>query len=407
MSSSVTVVGGVNGSSISGSVTVPLGGLSSTALAALQSSLAVLSAGVAAGSEGLTNDNLLTGIASGQTITGSSNLLELTNTDSVGATTSGSITSVVGVSNSYNAVVVQAPGALTINGSGGSTNYVLGAASNVELFTNGGSNTIVAGGGNDNLKLFGSNAVTLGGGQDTALVFAGSNTVVATGSASATIATARGYAGTIDFTNASSVAASVNANAGSATVFGGTGGGTFQGGTSGSNLLVGGSGSVVLVGAGNNDTLMAGGDGATSSAGSNYLYAGVGNETLLASSVTGTNLFNVGFGQDVISTAGSGTQYFFGSSGNASITGSTTSGSNNIYFFGNATGQGGNDIISNFGTTNSQLIAINGVNIQAISEVNTNGVAGALVTLSDGTSITLSGVSASSIVGSVGGNTIV
>lgn len=405
MSSSVTVVGGVNNATISGTVSVPVSGLSTSALTSLQSSLSALSISVAGGTEGLTNSDLANGSVYGSTVSGTGNLLVLSNTDSVGATTAGSVSNVVGVSSIYSSVVVQAPGALTLNGSGATTtNYLLGASSNVDLFTGTGMNSVVAAGGTDTINMLGTTAVTVSAGDDTVKTYAGSNTVVATGSASVYAGTPIGYAGSVDFINGS-VAGSMNAGAGKATVFGGNGGGTFIGGTSGSNSLVGGNGSVFLVGGGNNDTLVAGGGGATSSSGANYLFAGAGNETLMATSVTGTNLFSAGSGSDVMMGSGKDTQYFFGSTGSATMTGSTMTGSSNIFFFGTSGNSGGNDVITNFGKT-SQLFAVDGTNIAAITQVTTSGSPGALVTLSDGTHITLTGVSAASIQGSIGTSSI-
>ncbi|MDD2862465.1 MAG: hypothetical protein PHI71_15565 [Acidiphilium sp.] len=405
MSSSVTVVGGVNNATISGTVSVPVSGLSTSALTSLQSSLSALSISVAGGTEGLTNSDLANGSVYGSTVSGTGNLLVLSNTDSVGATTAGSVSNVVGVSSIYSSVVVQAPGALTLNGSGATTtNYLLGASSNVDLFTGTGMNSVVAAGGTDTINMLGTTAVTVSAGDDTVKTYAGSNTVVATGSASVYAGTPIGYAGSVDFINGS-VAGSMNAGAGKATVFGGNGGGTFIGGTSGSNSLVGGNGSVFLVGGGNNDTLVAGGGGATSSSGANYLFAGAGNETLMATSVTGTNLFSAGSGSDVMMGSGKDTQYFFGSTGSATMAGSTMTGSSNIFFFGTSGNSGGNDVITNFGKT-SQLFAVDGTNIAAITQVTTSGSPGALVTLSDGTHITLTGVSAASIQGSIGTSSI-
>ncbi len=73
---------------------------------------------------------------------------------------------------------------------------------------------------------------------------------------------------------------------------------------------------------------------------------------------------------------------------------------------GSATGIGSNDIITNFKTTSSELIANNGTSIETITSATLNGTPGALVTLSDGTHITLLGVNAASISGSIGGKII-
>jgi hypothetical protein len=406
MSSSVTVVGGVSSGTISGSVAVPVSGLSTGAMGALQSSLSALSASVAGGTLGLVNVDTVTGaqFISAPTVVGGSYVLEVTNTDSVGTSSPGTVSASIGVVSAYSSVIIQAPGDFTVTGSGlTNTNYLLGGNSNVDLFTTGGKNTIVAAGGNDTINLQGSaNAVTVSGGDDAVKSFTGSNTIVATGSASVFSGSPAGYAGKIDFISSSTAAATIFAGNGSATVDAGTGGGTVLGGTAGGNSLTGGSGSVYFVGGGNGDVLSAGFDGAATVTSPNYLFAGSGNETLLASSVTGTNVLAAGSGSDAMSASGSGTQYFFGSNGTATMTGSTMSGSNNIYFFGTASNSGGNDVITNFGK-NSQLIALNGTQIESITSSTLNGAPASLVSLSDGTNVTLIGVNAASISGSQGG----
>lgn len=163
-------------------------------------------------------------------------------------------------------------------------------------------------------------------------------------------------------------------------------------------MLIAGSGSAVLVGGGNNDLLAAGfnADGVTPTStpvtGKDYLFAGVGNETLLASSSTGTNLFQAGVGADVISTAGSGDQFFFGNSGSATMTGSTAGNAVNVYFFGTPTATGGNDVITNFNLSTDKLFAIDGTNITSITGSTVGGTPGVLVSLSDGTQITMQGI---------------
>jgi Ca2+-binding RTX toxin-like protein len=408
MSSSVTVVGGVNNSTISGLVSVPVAGLSSTALSGLQSSLSSLSASVAGGSLGLANDDLISGTPtfSIPTLTGAPYVLELTNTASNGSVTGGTYSGAVAVQSIYNTVIAQVPGALTLTGSGSTnTNYILGASTNVDLSTNGATNTILAAGGNDTINMQGSNFVTASGGADVLKTYSGNNTVVATGSASVFAGTPSGFSGKLDFISTSTAAATIFAGSGSATVSAGVGGGTVLGGTGGNNSLTGGSGSVYFVGGGNGDTLAAGFGGAATVTSPNYLFAGTGNETLLASSVTGTNLLQAGSGTDIMSASGSGTQYFFGSTGSATMTGSTMSGANNVYFFGTASNSGGHDVITNFGK-NSELIALNGTKIESITSSQLNGAPAALVTLTDGTNISLIGVQAASISGAQNGTVI-
>lgn len=195
----------------------------------------------------------------------------------------------------------------------------------------------------------------------------------------------------------SSAQAVVLGNAGAVTAFGGNAGGLFYGGTSGNNSLIGGNGAVTLVGGNNNDLLAAGAGGATISSGANYLFAGAGNETLTASSVTGTNLFQAGTGGDVMTSDGTGTQYFFAGSGSSTMTGSSITGAQNVYYFGGSL-TGGNDVIMNYSTTSDQVNILNGQKIAAITSVTAAATfpqGGTLVTLSDNTQITLAGVNSS------------
>lgn len=398
MSGTVTVIGGVNNGTLTGLVTIPASGTTAQ-ISALQSVLSLASSAIESGATGMTNDDVIGGSILNATATGANNLLEITNSDSTGGTTAGSYSGpAINVASVYGSVIVQAPGSVSINGNGNNNSaYLFGSASNVTLTTQDGTSgtSVVAGGGNDVLNLHGSNTATITGGSDITRTYTGSNTVFATGDASVYSGIRGGYAGKLDFINNSTAAATVVGGAGSATVFGGTGGGLFYGGTSGGNSLVGGTGNSTLVGGGNNDTLQATGAGS-----SNDLFAGSGNETLFASSVTGTNILVAGGGTDSLVGSGTGYQYFFGGTGSATMTGSanvTVAGAKNVYFFGQAGGAGGgSDVITNF-QTNSALYVTNGNDITTITSTSVNGINGALVSLSDGTKITLMGVNASSI----------
>ena len=422
---SVTVIGGVNSSrQLTGLVTVPVDNLSTGQTANLQAVLDALDTAVTVGAAGFTNIDTIAGTTVQSTLPGSANFLAITNTDSTGAVTNGTGSGAVTLGSTYSGAIVQAPGDYTVMG-GGSTipgTYILGAQSNVSVSAGVAGQTItdsiVAGGGNDTIDIHGNAAVTASGGHVEAHDFSGNATVNAIGNASVHAGIRSGYAGKLEFVNSSSASATVSGGAGSTTVFGGAAGGIYSGGTAGKNEIIGGTGSAFLIGNGNNDSLLAGygfdsSTGATVAAGSSvtgadYLFAGPGNETLIASSVTSSNLLKAGSGADVMSTDGSGAQNFFGGVGSATMTGSTQAGANNVYFFGAANAGGGNDVITNFQGGRDGVYALNGNNIQAITAVNygIGGVPSALVTLSDNTNITLVGVSASSLQGKIGGNSI-
>jgi Ca2+-binding RTX toxin-like protein len=401
MSSSVTVVGGVNNGALNGLVAVPLAGVSATAQSALQSALTAISNEIVAGTVSFTNVDQVTGttaLTTGTSATGGlfvvSDQQFSSSAPAIGAALTGSYT----VGTAFSTIIVEAPGTETVSASNNNgQSFVLGANSNVDLFTGMGTGSVIAAGGNDTLNLQGTQSAVISAGNDRVKTYSGSTTVVATGSASVFASVVKGYAGSMNFVNNSSSAALVAGGSGSLTVFGGAGGGQFSGGTAGNNLLIAGSGAAVLVGAGNNDVLDAGfnADGVTPSAtvtGNDYLFAGSGNETLQASSATGTNLFQAGVGSDVISSAGSGNQFFFGNSGTATMTGSTASGAVNVYFFGTPTATGGNDVITNFNLATDKLFAIDGTNITSVTGSTVNGTPGVLVSLSDGTQITMQGI---------------
>ncbi|GAA5264768.1 hypothetical protein ACOSOMT5_P1193 [Acidiphilium sp. MT5] len=401
MSSTVTVVGGVNGNALSGLISVPLTGVTSTAQAALQSALTAISNQVSAGTVSFTNVDQVTGataLITGTSATGG--LFVISDQQFPGsAPTGASSTGSYNVGSAFSTVVVEAPGTETVNASNNNgQTFVLGATSNVNLFTGTGTGSVIAAGGNDTLNLQGTQSAVLSAGDVRVKTYSGSSTVVATGSSSVFASVVKGYAGSMDFVNNSAGSVLVAGNSGSLTVFGGAGGGHFTGGTAGNNLLIAGSGAAVLVGAGNGDVLDAGfnADGVTASPtvnGTNYLYAGSGNETLQASSATGSNLFLAGAGVDVISSGGSGNQFFFGSSGSATMTGSTVTGAVNVYFFGSATGNtGGNDVITDFNLNTDKLFAVDGTNITSVTGSAVNGTPGVLVSLSDGTQITMQGI---------------
>ena len=423
MSSYITVIGGVNNSAthVSGIVQVPASGLSGTSLASLQSIVDVVNAAVANGQSSLVNFDAIAGKTA--TFAGSSSsggIYEITNTDSTGASAAGTANNIsVTVPSSANEVVVQVPGTVSVAGNGYASTYLIGSQSNAVISTNGSAapsgnsgsnpNQIYDLGGNTTIYAGGDNQATLSGGLDRFKVLTGNDTVLATGSASVQAGVPTGYAGTLDFINSSSAQATVLGGHGSVTAFGGNAGGLLYGGTGGNNSLIGGNGGVSLVGAGNNDYLLAGGGGATTSALNNDLFAGPGNETLMASSVTQNNLFAAGSGTDIISSAGSGSQAFFAATGSATMYGSTVSGATNTYFFSSSLqGGGGNDVLENFNSKTDNIVILSGVNIVSVTGANNGNypTGAALVTLSDNTQITMVGYNASNLQKFVGGSII-
>ncbi len=468
MSSSVTVIGGHSGATLTGLVSVQLDQAPATA-SFLQSTLSTLSADVTASAEFLNNSSIA-GISE------SNGLWEITNTDSTGATTAGSTSIDSTVPSGYNTLIVQAPGADTITGNG-AQNFlaIFGSNSSVNFTSDGGSGSIVASSGdfinvsgtfadtgwgvlgsdagNDTINTTAGNTgistsgagnviglaglsstVLAGGSNDLIAGYGGANIISVTGGADVEISGGADtvYAGvgmtsvdvffinsgggSLDFINNSTVSASVTGGAdgssGSVTVFGGAAGGYYQGGTFGNNSLVGGSaGSTTLIGAGINNFLSVIG-------GTGDLFAGDGTATLVGGAGSTNDQFAGGLGTDSIVSFGSGTNSFFvGNTGSETLTGSTVTGASNDYYFiqssGSAGGGGGTDVITNFnvGKDNIFINPFNhdtSANISTITGATIGGAASSEVQLSDNTIIKLVGVTftQSQITSLVGGNHI-
>ncbi len=218
-------------------------------------------------------------------------------------------------------------------------------------------------------------------------------------------------AGGPDFVNRSHDAATVFSGhhgdgLGAATAFGGSGGGDS-----------GGAGAVTLSGSGNGVYLEV-----TSAKGTNLLIAGSGMETLVASSTTGANTFELGLpstgsrdapiANAVVSTSGSGLQTFeLGSSSASTLTGSNAAGAINLYDFirdsATESNGGAHYTITDFNAANSTLFITDSTTAAGSVHVENIGKAiggGAEITLSDGSTIALKGVDPQSLVAHSGAN---
>lgn len=246
----------------------------------------------------------------------------------------------------------------------------------------------------------GNNVVTTGSGNDTVKAESGSVTIDASsGTASVRGSVPKGYAGTLNFIGGAG-GGLVIGGAGTVTYHGGAGAATVDGGSGGNNSIIGGSGALFADGGGNNSVVIA------NAPGTNYLFAGIGLETLIAGAGTKTNLFKVnsGAGGDVMSSNGSGAQNFFICGGTSTMTGSTVAGAQNIFFAG--TEHGGACVITNFASTDSMIACFNNTSVQGVAATVYNGTAGTAIDLTDGTRITLLGVTASSLTYRIGGTSV-
>ncbi|GLR65577.1 hypothetical protein GCM10010909_02550 [Acidocella aquatica] len=301
-----------------------------------------------------------------------------------------------------------------------------------------GGGTSQAGAGKDTVNVGAAFDTVTADGNSTATVYVygGATTVNANDSSTVAVQFAQNAGGTLDFINNSSNAATVfSGNYGvgkfapnSVTAYGGAGGGYYVGGRAGSNSLVGGSGAVTLQAAGAGDYLQG-----NSSVG-NLMFAYQGSETLIGSATSSNNTFQLGLAYTgstgavvanaVVSTAGSGQQAFIlGSSSSSTLTGSNSSvsGTNNLYIFVSnaATTVNGtsNYLITDFSSANSSIYlndtiygSTNTLGIFSMADSTAPGFSGAVITLTDGSTIKLSGVTAASlttVAGSTGANSIV
>jgi hypothetical protein len=235
------------------------------------------------------------------------------------------------------------------------------------------------------------------------------DTITASGSGSVS-AHFGGQGGSILFINNSSVASQIIASIdtvagspsfglittpGSVTAFGGAGGGVYDGGTNGDNSLVGGAGAVTLFAAGLNNILSA--NGGTN----NILNTASGsNDTLYAGGNTQDNQFFIGNGTETVKSAGHGKQVFFaGIQGSETIVGSTNKAASNEFIFNQSSAQGGGTYtLVNFkpGSGFINLTSgIGGVSIKSFESLS-GAASGTEIDLSNGSTIKLIGVSASS-----------
>jgi hypothetical protein len=162
MSTSLTVIGGVSGSSIAGIVTVPTA-LPSSLIAPLQAYLSNTVAGAVTTGANFQNlsvagatGNISSSIASG---VGTVGLLVISDTDTHGAITSGSANASVNftVNQYYNSLAVEAQGYETVTGNGDDGFFAaFSSVSAVTFNSGGGSGTVAAGGPADFVNVTGT-----------------------------------------------------------------------------------------------------------------------------------------------------------------------------------------------------------------------------------------------------------
>jgi hypothetical protein len=450
----LTVGGAFDGHT--GVLSVP-SSLSSSTNSILQTYLDGLSGSVTGGSATFENDDVAAGVVDSVAGSGTNFFEEITNTDSVGATTGGSAAGVVSVTAGVTNLVAQDPGSVTVAGVSSTLFALFGANSNVAYSVDGGAGSIFAAGGNDSIFVAGSAQDTVASAGNDTINFNGTNgsgvidatgnattrvyvggsdvaTVTASGNSQASVVFLPLAGGNLDFINNSSAAQTIysgsftTAGGGSifavnaVTAFGGSGGGFFVGGRGGFNVLNGGTGDSTLVGGGAGDILTTGGQ-------QNFLYTGSGAETLIGGGVNNgfsVGLEDVGIGTvkavgDLVSAGGSGAQNFvLGQLSSTTLTGSTVTGASNTYaVLGTFTTTGGEAVsmtggdftITDFGASDN-IFLLNGSNdtgagAPSVETVQSAiGGGGSQILLTDGTVITLKGVAASDVKVGFGGHQI-
>ena len=325
-----------------------------------------------------------------------------------------------------------------INENGGSWTVVEGSAGGDTINASGTTAAMTTSGANDRVQTSAQNSSIDSAGSSDVLIISGTTsnadvtvtgnaTIQSSGSSDTVVATGSGAfigyfvgsaGGNLDFINsstkASSIIASLNpvtgaiSSQGSVTVSAGAGGGVYDGGISGNNSLVGGSGAVTLFSAGVNNYLYTNGAPAGSAYNLLNAFSG-GNDTLVAGAGSTNNVFFAGIGTESIVSSGKGVQDFFvGTLGSETISASTVSGASNTFIFQQTSAQGGGtDVLLNFKPGEGFINPNNGVTgVSVVSFESLHGVnSGTEIDLSNGTTVKLFGISASSFNASIIGGT--
>lgn len=286
--------------------------------------------------------------------------------DFVGGTGPATIVAGGGASTIFGAAMTwlgRGPAQVTTTGAatlvGGSGAATIAAVSGTTLaFLGDGPTDFLAGSGAATLLGSAAGAVTITGGTGTLVDAAYGKTVFQGGAGAATIA---GLGGSV-------------------TVTGGSGAGLYLGGPDGHNQLSGGTASSILFAGGAGDVLAAG------NSPGDVLIAAAGAETLTGAGTAGANSFYGGTGPDLIIAGAGQTQIQAGSGPETLVAGAGT----DLFAFVN--GRATQALVQGFDPARD-FVSFQGFSGPAIA--STAGASGsAVVTLTDGTSITFAGLAA-------------
>jgi serralysin len=283
---------------------------------------------------------------------------------------------------------------IDLTGSSGANTIVGGSDTLMAQDGTGQTNVMYLGSGADSIGVFGTDTLVGQSGNDTVWLNSGGNLVY-------------GGSGTTVLVDQPSVGNAVSGSTDTSSTFvGGSGNSTIfaMGGStgtydigSGSMVLVAESGSAPMVGGAYDAAhpsasavvFAMGGSNVTfnSSTDGNILVAAGANATLNAAGSDGANvLFNeAGAGSAATLMGGSYYNYFIAGAGNATMAGG--SGPNFFQFF--SSNDGGSNLITGWNNANDQ-IDLNGYSASQVQETVTGG--STVITLSDGTKITVQGV---------------
>nr|WP_294546923.1 calcium-binding protein [uncultured Rhodopila sp.] len=297
------------------------------------------------------------------------------NTDLTFTAPTGSGTVVAGGGN--NQLRVGGPGSWSLNT--GSGNDIIAA-------TGSGNNTIEAGGGNNAISLGSGHDLIISVGNDSILGGSGAETVDASGGGKDYV---QGGASDLLFVGGSA-GATIFGGSGSDTYFGSTGLHVGKqlvvGGSEGNNLLWAGNGAATLIGGGNKDQLFAYGQQ------NQVLTAASGNETLSAAFSSGNDSLQAGSGSDQL-IAGTGADTFVGGRGADTVSAGPGA---DVYAFikGHA---GGTEFVQGIFDPSAIRISLQGYGPREVAEAlaSQHVTAGSVtIGLSDGTKITFQNVTA-------------
>jgi Ca2+-binding RTX toxin-like protein len=277
-------------------------------------------------------------------------------------------------------------------GSAATATVSIAAGNGNDLFSLPTGTNYVIGLGNGNDTVYASGAGTVVGGTGNNLIFAnnGPNDILSNGAN--------------DTINAATGATTLTTSGADPLIFGGSGTLVYIGNAAGNATVFGpttNTGSETLFGAAGQDITYQ--DDGTTVPGAAFLASGTGNETLNAGgSSVGVGMAAGSGSVDMIGSSGPDT--FFGGAGAATMAAGTgTDG----FIFGNTAGHtGGTDLITGFTSNDTFVLAGYGLGAAAGVLANTDPTAGSsavvggsvVVSLTDGTTITFSGVDSQSLI---------